>query len=241
MQRFCTTRWSLVIGAGGASPDPAGALDALCRIYRPPVLAFVRRRGYTGADAEDIAQAFFEQLLRLRTYASADPERGRFRVFLQVALKRFLCNHAVAARAAKRGGQQVAVSLDAHADTLQLAAADEGPDAAFERDWAHALLHEAMMRLRDEAEAAGKLPLFTALEPFLFQPPDAEEYAAVAARLGMRRNTLAVAIHRLRQRLRERVHAELAETVSDPAALANEIGVLQASLGPTLVGPGAAV
>jgi RNA polymerase sigma factor (sigma-70 family) len=241
MQRFCTTRWSLVMDAGGLAPDASAALELLCRIYRPPVLGFVRRRGYSAAEAEDLTQAFFEQLLRLRSYASADRERGRFRVFLQVALKRFLSNQAVAARAAKRGGVQLALSLDDNADALGLAAPDDTPDAAFEREWAHALLREALAKLRDEAAAAGKLDLFTALKPFLFQPPDADEYATVATRLGMRRNTLAVAIHRLRQRLRERVHAELAETVADPAVLADEIGVLQASLGPTLVVPGEAM
>jgi RNA polymerase sigma factor (sigma-70 family) len=237
MQRFCTTRWSLVIGAGSPAPDAAGALDQLCRIYRPPVLGFVRRRGYSAAEAEDLTQAFFEQLLRLRTYATADRERGRFRVFLQVALKRFLSNQAVAARAAKRGGQQVALSLDEHAESIALAAPDDTPDAAFERDWANALLREALDGLQAEAAAAGKLELFVALKPFLFEPPDGAEYAAVAARLGLRRNTLAVAIHRLRQRLRERVHAELAETVADPTGLADEIGVLQAALGPAIAVP----
>jgi len=231
MHRFCTTRWSLVIDARGASGEAAHALDALCRIYRPPVLAFVRRRGYSAAAAEDLTQSFFEQLLRLRSYASADPGRGRFRVFLQVALKRFLAREAVATQAAKRGGGQALVSIGFDADQMLPASTDDGPDAAFERDWAHAMLREALACLHAEAEAAGKLELFRALQPFLFEPPATEEYSRVAAELGLRRNTLAVAIHRLRQRLRERVQAELAETVADPAELGAEIGLLRASLG----------
>ena len=234
MNRFRTTRWSLVMDARGASAEAHRALEELCRIYRPPVLAYVRRRGHPAAEAEDLTQSFFEQLLRQRTWAVADPLRGRFRVFLQVALKRFLSNQRVAAHAAKRGGGQVVLSLDLDPDRLPLAASDEGPDAAFEREWADAVLRQALAALQAEAAAAGKLALFDALRPFLFESPDADEYARIAATLGMRRNTLAVAIHRLRQRLRERVRRELTETVGDPAELDQELEVLQAALGAPL-------
>jgi RNA polymerase sigma factor (sigma-70 family) len=229
LNRFRTTRWSLLMDASAASPLAAGALDQLCRIYRPPVLAFIRRRGHGEAAAQDLTQAFFEQLLRLRTYAAADPARGRFRVFLQVALRRFLANQYAAAQAARRGGGQVVLSLDEGHD----ASGDEqdGPDAAFERDWAHAVLREALAALQAEAEAAGKLELFRALKPFLFEPPEGDEYARVAATLGLRRNTLAVAIHRLRQRLHDKVRSELVETVAGPEELEAELGLLQSALG----------
>jgi RNA polymerase sigma factor (sigma-70 family) len=232
MSRFRTTRWSLLMDAREATPLADGALDQLCRIYRPPVLAFIRRQGHAEAAAQDLTQSFFEQLLRLRTYAAADPARGRFRVFLQVALRRFLSNQRVAAHAQRRGGGQAVLSLDDGPEV----AADEAdtPDAAFERDWAHAVLREALVALQAEAEAAGKLTLFQALRPFLFEPPDSDEYAQLAATLGMRRNTLAVAIHRLRQRLHDKVRAELAETVAVAADVDAEMGVLQASLGARL-------
>lgn len=223
MSRFHTTRWSLVLDAGGASPAAARALDELCRVYHPPVLAYVRGRGHREAEAEDLTQAFFEQLLRLRTHAVADPARGRFRVFLLVALKRFLSNQRVAAQAAKRGGGQAVLSLDEGGGAEPAADEGETPEAAFERAWAHALLREALARLQAEAEDAGKGELFRALRGFLLEPPEGDEYARLAERLGMRRNTLAVAIHRLRQRLHEFVRDEVAGTVNEPEALDTEL------------------
>lgn len=227
MSRFRTTRWSLVMDAGGATPSASRALDELCRVYRPPVLAYVRGRGHGEAEAQDLTQAFFEQLLRLRTHAAADPQRGRFRVFLLVALKRFLSNQYAAANAEKRGGGRVALSLDEDNGVSDTVADHATPDAAFERAWAHAVLRQALQRLQAEAEASGKLELFRALREFLLEAPDADEYARAAERLGLRRNTLAVAIHRLRQRLRDLVREELADTVTDPGELDAELGALQ--------------
>ena len=212
--------------ARSASQAAARALDELCRIYRPPVLAYVRRHSRGESEAEDLTQAFFEQLLRLRTHVAADPQRGRFRVFLLVALKRFLMNQSAFAHAAKRGGGQAALSLDTE-DGGDAPADPDTPDAAFERAWASVVVREAGLRLQAEADAAGKLDLFRALRAFLLESPDPDEYAQVAERLGLRRNTLAVAIHRLRQRLRELVREELADTVTEPGQLEEEIVALQ--------------
>ena len=230
MHRFRTTRWSLVVDAGDGSPGAHRALDELCRLYRPPVLAFVRRVGYPAAEAEDLTQAFFEQLLRRRSYATADPSRGRFRVFLRVALRRFLATHEKATHAAKRGGGDTALSLDVddHADNVP--ADGDSPDAAFERDWAQTVLRQATTALHAEAQASGKGELFRALRPWLFESPEGDAYDELAARLGLRRNTVAVALHRLRQRLHDRVRLELAETVAGEDELESELGVLRASL-----------
>lgn len=230
MHRFRTTRWSLVVDAGDATPGSRRALDELCRVYRPPVLAFVRRCGHAPQEAEDLTQAFFETLLRRRTYAAADPGRGRFRVFLRVALRRFLGAQAEARQAAKRGHGEAALSLD---DRLAqaLPAQDEAPDAAFERDWAQAVLQQAAATLQAEADASGKGELFRALRPWLFDSPDSADMDALAQRLSLRRNTLAVALHRLRQRLHDQVRRELAETVADERELEAELGVLHGALG----------
>lgn len=230
MSRFHTTRWSLVMDARSASQDARRALDELCRIYRPPVLAYVRRRAPT--DADDLTQAFFEQLLRLQTHAAADPQRGRFRVFLLVALKRFLSNQAVAAHAEKRGGGRPADSLDGAIERGQEPADPDTPEHVFERAWAEAVVRQALLRLESEAEASGKRELFVALRPFLLETPAPADYAGVAERLGLRRNTVAVAIHRLRQRLHEAVRDELAETVADPADIEAELSHLQVAIAP---------
>ncbi|MEO6066003.1 MAG: sigma factor [Lysobacterales bacterium] len=230
MHRFRTTRWSLIIDARCEAGEAARALETLCKIYRPPVFGYIRRRVASETEAEDLTQAFFEQLLRLKSYAGADPARGRFRVYLQVGVRRFLARQAEAAHAAKRGGGTLTVELDDHLDDGGAMQSRETPDSAFERDFANALVDEALRDIEDEAVAAGKLELFRELRPFLFESPDRDEYASLAARLGLRRNTLAVAIHRLRNRLREKVRTELAETVAQPADFDRELAILQSSL-----------
>jgi RNA polymerase sigma-70 factor (ECF subfamily) len=229
MSRFATTRWSLVLGARSGSLTANRALDELCRVYRPPVLAFILRHGHARAEAEDLTQAFFEQLLRLRTYAVADPQRGRFRVFLRVALKRFLSNQLAFAHAAKRGGGSLMLSLDDE-EHIDQPADPATPDGVFERAWASVVVEQAASALRSEAAAAGKQALFEALRPFLLEAPDTQDYVRIAEQLSLRRNTLAVAMHRLRQRLRELVRQELADTVAQTDQLEAELSTLQQAL-----------
>jgi RNA polymerase sigma-70 factor (ECF subfamily) len=229
MGRFETTRWSVVIRARGEPADARLALETLCRAYRPPVLAFVRSRGYAADVAEDLVQAFFARFLERAWHSSADPARGRFRSFLLTAVKRFLIDADAEAAALKRGGGYRFESLDDSESSCP--AGGETPEHAFERAWAHAVLDSALARLRDEAEHAGKLPLFERLREFLVEPPDESDYASVAEALHLRRNTLAVAVHRLRQRLRELVREELLETISNPADLDEELRMLRGAMG----------
>jgi RNA polymerase sigma-70 factor (ECF subfamily) len=218
MAVFQTTRWSLVAGTRSDSGHARRALDELCRLYRPPVLAYLCHHGHAGAEAEDLAQAFFESLLRYRTIARADPERGRFRVFLLTALRRFLAKRNEHDHAAKRGCGIEPLPLD----DLSVADGDDGPDQAFERQFALTLIAHSLKRLEGEARKAGKHAMFEALREYLLESPEPNEYEALAQRLQLRRNTLAVAIHRLRTRLREVVQDELSHIVDGEAAFATE-------------------
>lgn len=228
MGRFETTRWSVVLRARGEAGEARAALEQLCRTYRPPVLAFVRFRGYTADAAEDLTQAFFARFLERAWYSSADPERGRFRSFLLTALKRFLIDSDAEAATLKRGGGVRFELLDEDAGCA--GAKGDTPDAAFEREWAHAVLRAAFVRLRGEAEQAGKLELFRRLAEFLVERPDEAEYARAAEDLHLRRNTLAVAVHRMRHRLRELVRDELLETTSSQTELEEELRTLRGSM-----------
>jgi RNA polymerase sigma-70 factor (ECF subfamily) len=232
MSRFPTTRWSIVLGAGSTDTTARAALEKLCRTYRAPVLAYVRRSVRDADLAEDYTQAFFARLIENDTTTAADPTRGRFRTWLLVAVQRFIGHEVERARATKRGGSAGHVDLE-DADALAGAVAPgPSPEQAFDRDWALALVQAALARLREEAAAAGKLALYERLREFVVERPDDADYAAVADELGLRRNTVAVAIHRLRARLRELVRAELAETVAGPEALAAELAALKSVLGP---------
>ena len=113
-QWFLTTRWSVVLAAGGSESTRAGdALEALCRAYWYPLYAFVRRLGHSPHDAEDLVQAFFARCLEKNYLSAADRAKGRFRSFLLIALKRFLANEWDKARTRKRGGAVPPISLDA--------------------------------------------------------------------------------------------------------------------------------
>ncbi len=233
--RFDTTRWSMVLHAREGGDQARGALEGLCRTYRPPVLAYIRRRGYSPEASEDLAQSFFARFIEQAYHANADPDRGRFRAFLLTALKRFLIDSDYEARALKRGGAVQFKSLDQETpgggNSLENLADTDSPERAFERSWATAVLGAAMQRLRDEANEAGKQALFEQLREFLIERPDDADYARVAAVLNLRRNTLAVAVHRMRHRLRELIREELAQTTATSAELEAELREMRNSLG----------
>ncbi len=232
MGRFDTTRWSLVLRAQGSGGDERAALETLCRTYRPPVLAYIRSRGYSADVAEDLTQSFFARFLERIGHVDADPARGRFRAFLLTAIKRFLINASVEANTVKRGGRIRFESIDSETiDPEILLAVGETPEQVFERAWAQVVLDAALRRLREEAQLAGKRALFDQLRGFLTDIPDEADYARVAAASNLRRNTLAVAVHRLRHRLRELVHEELAQTTADHADFDIELRALRHALG----------
>jgi RNA polymerase sigma-70 factor (ECF subfamily) len=231
MSRFDTTRWSIVARARGDSRDARAALEALCRAYRPPVLAYIRGRGYTSETAEDLAQTFFARFIEDAYHTVANPERGRFRAFLLTALKRFLINSDAEANALKRGGvARVEVPAHEQPSAAEWLADSDSPEREFERGWAFAVLEAAMRKLRAEAEHAGKQQMFDVLSEFLTERPDEQDYARAAAALNLRRNTLAVAVHRLRHRLRELIRDEVAETTMANADLEAELRDLRATL-----------
>lgn len=229
MTRFDSTQWSMVLRARGSNGEARAALDTLCRVYRPPVLAYIRGRGYSSDAADDLAQTFFARLLEEQYHAAADPARGRFRAFLLTALKRFLINSETHARTLKRGGGTRTETFDED-DGEHLSSTDDGPERAFERSWAVTLLDAALRRLRVEAAEAGKAEMFEQLQEFLTEAPDEPDYARAATALNLRRNTLAVAVHRLRHRLRELVREELLQTTAGREDLESELRVLRSTL-----------
>jgi RNA polymerase sigma-70 factor (ECF subfamily) len=229
VSRFVTTRWSLVQRASDAPLEGRAALEQLCRTYRPPVLAYVRANGYAGDVAEDLVQSFFLRFVERAFYADADARRGRFRTFLLTAVKRFLIDAAKESSRLKRGGAHKIQSLDDARDAVEAPSADGDPESAFEREWAFAVLQTALERLREEAERAGKGAWFAQVSDYVLDASGRVDYARAAEALGVRANTLAVAVHRLRQRLRELVAQEIEDTTSDRAQADEELEVLRAA------------
>lgn len=225
-----TTRWSLVLAARGESVQARAALAQLCATYRGPVLEYARRHARTLSEAEDLTQAFFVDFLEHAAHAAADPTRGSFRAFLFTSLRRFIGHVRKHDQALKRGG---GVVVEAYSSDRLAALPDAdalAPEQAFERACALAVLDRASERLRREAEAAGKGAMFHRLREFLFEPPDADAYRRLGSELGLRSNTLAVTVHRLRDRLRELVRDELAHTVSSEGELHQELRAMRDAL-----------
>ena len=231
---FATTHWSVVLQAGdGRSSQSSAALEKLCRTYWFPLYAFLRRKGHVEADAKDLTQAFFETLLERKDFQTVNRSKGRFRTFLLVSLNHFLSNERDHARAAKRGGGRTILSLDAIPPEQfhrYEPASDLSPDKLFDQRWAMTLLEEAVARLESEMATDGKLRQFGTLKMFLTNEPRDGEYALAAKQLGTTNQSVAVAVHRLRQRYREIVRAEVANTVSSPTEVDEEMRHLYAAL-----------
>ena len=224
---FVSTRWTVVLSAGDpSSPRAATALEALCRAYWYPLYAYVRRRGYSVEDAEDLTQAFFGRLLEARSIATADRDKGRFRAFLLTRLNHFLADDWDRRTAQKRGGGQWVVPLDAEtAETrYRLETVDlRSPDRLFEHHWAVTLLERVFERLRQEYAAKGKATLFDELKDCLVQTRTAGAQDGAGARLGLSEGALRVTVHRLRQRYRRLLRLEVADTVSGPEEVEEEL------------------
>jgi RNA polymerase sigma-70 factor (ECF subfamily) len=231
---FVTTHWSVVLTARRSDTTRAqAALARLCQAYWYPLYAYVRRRGYAAHDAQDLTQEFFARLLEQNWLAQADRERGRFRTFLLAALSHFLANEWDKARAQKRGGavQFVPLQLDSAETRYGQEPADPvTPEQCFERRWAVALLEEVLNRLREEHLAAGTAEMFDVLKPCLVGDRQAQPYAALATQLGMTEGAVKVAVHRLRQRYRQLLREEIANTVATPEEVTDEMHHLFAVL-----------
>jgi len=231
---FATTHWSVVLSA--AHPDTSRAQDALARLcqnYWYPLYAYVRRRGHSAHDAQDLTQAFFLRLLERRWVADADSERGRFRTFLLTAMSRFLSDEWDKLRAQKRGGGivHVPVQLDTAETRYGHEPADElTPEQTFERRWALTLLDTVLQKLRAEYERDGKHDLFTSLSSCLVGGRETQPYAQLAAQLAMNEGAVKVAVHRLRKRYRQLLRAEVAQTTAGAGEVDDELRHLFAVL-----------
>jgi len=231
---FLTTRWSVVLAAGDReAPESGRALADLCESYWYPLYAFARRKGRGPEEAGDLTQGFFAELLEKDFVRAADPERGRFRAFLLTAFKRYLIDEREKERAQKRGGGRRPLPLDFDDGEKRFSrepSHDLTPEREFERRWALLLLERVLDRLGHEMEKAGREEQYAELRPFLTAAADTPRYAEVAARLRTTEGAVKVSVHRIRRRYRDLLRREIAETVSSPEEVEDEIHHLLTAL-----------
>jgi DNA-directed RNA polymerase specialized sigma24 family protein len=224
---FHTTSWTL-IRAASADPtaDSREALAALCQKYWHPLYAFVRGRGYDPEQSKDLTQGFFALLIEKNYLLDADPKRGRFRFFLLAAVKHFLANERDRMNALKRGGGQVHVSMDlteADAWDTQAAVDQATPESLYERRWALSLLENVMSKLRAEFAHVGKAKEFDRLSVFLNRDSESARYDTLAE---VSAGALRMSVHRIRRRYVSLLRAEVAESVSGPEEIDDELRYL---------------
>jgi RNA polymerase sigma-70 factor (ECF subfamily) len=230
---FPTTHWSVVLAAGShASPESQRALEKLCESYWYPLYGYIRRQGYPADEAQDLTQGFLLRFLEKRYLNDVRRERGRFRSFLLASLQHFLSNERDRERAKKRGGgaRLLPLEIETAEHRFSLEPADQRtPERIFEREWSLAVIAQVHSELRKEFERAGKAHQFECLSAFL-TGDEVPSYADAAATLGISEGAARIAVHRLRRRYGSLLRTMLAQTVSGPEEIDDEIRFLQAAL-----------
>jgi RNA polymerase sigma factor (sigma-70 family) len=224
---FVTTHWSAVLSAGHShTPRGRHALERLCETYWFPLYAYLRRRGRSPEDAQDLTQEFFARLLEGNRIRTADQNKGRFRSFLLTGMNNFLADEWDKARAQKRGGGPRTVPLQF--DTVESRYGSEPidnvtPERNFERRWALTLLDDVLKRLGAEYEREGKADLFAALNPCLVGDRTSQPYHELSQKIGMTESAVKSAVHRLRRRYRQLLREEIASTVASADEVDDEL------------------
>jgi len=225
--RFATTHWSVVLAAATRdSPTAHDAQAKLCATYWYPLYAYARRQGRSSHEAEDLIQAFFALVLEKEYLQGTAPEKGRFRTFLLVCLKRFMAKEWQRTRAQKRGGGISIMPMDFRAadERYRLEPAHvTTPERIYERRWALTVLESALTQLADEMREAGKERVFDTLKIYLATDRTAGTYAEAAEALKTSEGAVKVAVHRLRTRYAQLVREEVAGTLADPEQVDDEV------------------
>lgn len=221
---FAPTRWTLVAQAQGREPAALAALSELCAAYYAPVVAFLRVRLGDEDQAREMTHEFFARVLAGGALNGADRARGRFRSYLLGAVKHFLADVHDRARAEKRGAGVAPALLDEAAHPL---VEDE---RVFDRQWALTVIARALETTEAELRDAGKAEQFAMLKPWIIGSGEIPAQASAAAQLGLSQGALKVAVYRLRQRFREAIKAEIAQTVPESSDIEDELRHLLAVL-----------
>src|SRR6476660_4828973 len=230
--RFQTTHWTLVLRAGQSDQTESAskALSHFSESYWPPLYSFLRRRGHGSPEAQDLVQGFFAHMLEQNTLSRADQEKGRLRTFLLGSLQNFIFNENDRGRALKRGGDRKIVSIEEHLPEVEasmMETAYASDSRSYDLVWASHIVKRAWQHLETAFEAEGKAEWLEVLRPFVAggaRTPLSQEQAA--AKLGVPIATLRTWLSRLRQRYREALRTEVANTVSDPAEVDQELHYL---------------
>ena len=228
---FPTTHWTLIQSVQQGTPEEAAkAMEEICKNYWFPIYAYLRRSGRSAHDAEDITQAFFQQLIAEETIKNARQDRGKLRSFLLTVLVRLLSDQGRHDKALKRGGGQAVLSFDAMEAEERYGHEPKDvrdPEKIYLHAWAGDLLHGVRARLRTAFEDEGRLELFLALDPYLGSEDTQPPYDELATKLGSTVGAVRLLVHRLRKKFRTLLEREIAKTVMRQEDIQEELAWLR--------------
>lgn len=230
---FPTTHWTLVTRVRQGGEVRRGALQDLCGLYWYPIYVFLRRRGYSQHDAEDLTQGFFVKLLHNESLAAADQDKGRLRTYLLQHLKRHLADQKRFEGALKRGAGLKPISFEEMGAEERYAREPReprDPERLFAQAWANELIAGVRETLRADFADAKRPHAFEVLLPFLLLDEEPPSYREVAAKLSASEVSVRLMVHRLRAKFRDRLRDEVARTMASPVEVDAEIDWLKSVL-----------
>jgi DNA-directed RNA polymerase specialized sigma24 family protein len=220
------------LGFAGGLRNPAAAeygrsLETLGARYWKPVYSYIRVAwAKSNEDAKDLTQAFFAWLLEDGALRRYEPDRGGFRAYLKVLLRRFVGHDERDRHRLKRGGTSKVLSLDGDAPELPELRGDAAgvdPEKVFERVWLEDLVQQSIGRVRARAVRSGKEPRFRVYESFaLGSGPERPSYADLAARFGMTVGEVEKSLFVVREEIRAELRAALAQSAGSDRELEDE-------------------
>lgn len=231
--QFPTTRWTLILDLqNGSDSQRERALEELCQIYWYPIYGFVRQRGKSPEEAQDLTQSFFARLLAGGGLDRADADKGRLRSYLLGAAKRFVITEWRKDTALKRGSNAVLIPID-H-DFVESRFAEDcingvSPEKSFDRRWAQALLDGVAMTLKGEYEARGRAKHYEVLNDYLFWNSGEPSYAEAGKTLKMSEPAIRQAVLRMRKRFGAILREQVSFTVERPEMVDQEVRELFAA------------
>jgi RNA polymerase sigma-70 factor (ECF subfamily) len=229
--RFASTHWSVVLAAArSASPEAQTALEKLCRAYWYPLYAYLRRKGHSPHQAEDLTQEFFcNRVISRRIFQGLEPGVGRFRSWLLTCLQHMVVNEHEREQAQKRGGGAEHLSLDFKDAEGRFVAEPSHlltPEKIYDRTWAMTLLGRALDLVAEKYKADGDESFFMQLQQYLPGQHSNRPYAEVAATVGKSEAAIKMAVSRLRQEYGRILRQEISRTVNSPTEVDEELRYL---------------
>jgi RNA polymerase sigma factor (sigma-70 family) len=218
------------------SPAYQTSLSTLCRRYWKPVYGYIRVAwAKSNEDAKDLTQAFFLWLLEAEALERFDPQRGSFRSYLKVLLRRFVGHQEAALHRLKRGGGVDVFPLEEAGRALEAVVADPksgDPDQAFDQVWLIELLNQAVDRVRERSLAGARAIPFQIYESYDLLPmAERPTYKELASRWGLSEKEVKNHLFSMREEVRQEVRGELARGTGDERYLNGDWNALLGSQG----------